>query len=288
MHPKTQWLTGFNSIHNAIQAAKRTHKCLFYAEDLDDAAQRTLLKACYKHSIPTQNLLSPRALQKKAQQPDDYIQAKAALLTGELPVGDARKLESLEPGLWLALHHPQNPQNLGALLRTAYFLGAKGVLLTQKQTAPLNSAVSRASAGALEVVPIWMIPGSMPLWLESINSKCPIHLIGTSCGFSSENVVVKSLQDIITEQSKKPQAYARILVMGNEHSGLEMGTKGEKWNSIIHDWISIRGGDSFVDSLNVSVAAGIILHELQAISTRQEAKRKDEAASLEKNFGKII
>ena len=48
-----------------------------------------------------------------------------------------------------------DPQNFGALLRTAYFLRCDKVVVCSKNSAPLSGAVSKASAGALEVMPVY-------------------------------------------------------------------------------------------------------------------------------------
>ena len=56
--------------------------------------------------------------------------------------------------VWLSLDEITDPQNLGAALRSAYFLGASGVLLCSKNSAPLSGVVSKASAGALEKMKI--------------------------------------------------------------------------------------------------------------------------------------
>lgn len=52
----------------------------------------------------------------------------------------------------LLAHAPQ--QNFGAALRSAYFLGVDGVLTCHRNSAPLSAAVSKASAGAMELVPV--------------------------------------------------------------------------------------------------------------------------------------
>jgi 23S rRNA (guanosine2251-2'-O)-methyltransferase len=57
---------------------------------------------------------------------------------------------SEDPALILVLDGIQDPQNLGALIRTAYICGAQGVVVPKDRAAPLTAAVDKASAGALE------------------------------------------------------------------------------------------------------------------------------------------
>ena len=56
--------------------------------------------------------------------------------------------------LLVALDQVEDPQNVGAIIRTAAFLGASGLITLGKKAAPLTPAVSKASAGALEYFPI--------------------------------------------------------------------------------------------------------------------------------------
>ena len=67
----------------------------------------------------------------------------------------------------LACDEVQDPQNVGAILRSAYFLGITSILMAAKNTAALSPTVSRASAGALELlvheVGTWSVVVSDPL-----------------------------------------------------------------------------------------------------------------------------
>ncbi len=61
----------------------------------------------------------------------------------------------------LALDEVWDPQNFGALLRTAFFLKCDKVVVCSKNSAPLSPAVSRASAGAMEVMPVYSTDNMM-------------------------------------------------------------------------------------------------------------------------------
>ena len=58
------------------------------------------------------------------------------------------------PPLWLCLDEVADPQNFGAALRCAHFLGAAGVLTCHRNSAPLSGVVSKASAGAMELMSV--------------------------------------------------------------------------------------------------------------------------------------
>lgn len=81
-----------------------------------------------------------------------------------LPFRSLRDAEEPQPGhgesgrrqrLWLVLEHIQDPMNLGALLRAAYFLGVDRVVATHSNSCPLTPIVSKASAGAMEVFDVY-------------------------------------------------------------------------------------------------------------------------------------
>lgn len=79
------------------------------------------------------------------------------------------------------MHVPDMPpvqQNMGAALRAAYFLGASGILTCARNSAPLSPAVSKASAGALEFMPVHAC-ASMPRTLTQAAQQ-GWHVIGAA------------------------------------------------------------------------------------------------------------
>ena len=75
--------------------------------------------------------------------------------------------DAVEPtATWLALDEVVDPQNLGALVRSAAFLGAAGIVVSAKNSATIGPTVSKASAGAVEIVPVHATR-NMPRFLNS-------------------------------------------------------------------------------------------------------------------------
>lgn len=155
--------------------------------------------------------------------------------------------------IWLCLDEITDPQNLGAVIRSAFFLGASGVLMCSKNSAPLSGVVSKASAGALEKMPIYSCR-SLPTTLNDARSK----------GWS----VIGACAD---EESVPCEDYAlndpTILVMGSEGYGLRTMVRRACSASVRVSRPSAateypHGTLHEVDSLNVSVATGILLHTL--------------------------
>jgi 23S rRNA (guanosine2251-2'-O)-methyltransferase len=70
-----------------------------------------------------------------------------------------RQLIETEPSLLVALDGVEDPQNLGAILRSAEVAGAGGAILPERRSAPLSAAAVKASAGASEHLPLCRVPG---------------------------------------------------------------------------------------------------------------------------------
>ncbi|EKX45738.1 hypothetical protein GUITHDRAFT_86895 [Guillardia theta CCMP2712] len=152
--------------------------------------------------------------------------------------------------LWLVLDEVMDPQNLGALLRSAYFLGADGVIVCSKNSAGLTPSVSKASAGAMELYQVYSVSNLMQFlnWSKELGWQ----VIGSALGENSVPVSSTKLT--------KPT----LLVMGNEGRGLRTNVLREcdvlvQVQAIVASDLKDLG-DDVLDSLNVSVAGGILIH----------------------------
>jgi 23S rRNA (guanosine2251-2'-O)-methyltransferase len=146
-------------------------------------------------------------------------------------------------GLWLALEQLQDPHNVGAIFRTAAFFGVKGIVLTRDRSAPLSATVYDVASGGLEYVPFAIVP-SLSRSIELARSA-GIRVIGTS------ERAEKSVDAMPTECS-------HLLIFGNEEHGLRRVTH-ESCDELVR--LTSRGP---IQSLNVSVAAGVFMAKLTA------------------------
>uniref|UniRef100_UPI00398E6E7C rRNA methyltransferase 1, mitochondrial n=1 Tax=Pristiophorus japonicus TaxID=55135 RepID=UPI00398E6E7C len=155
-----------------------------------------------------------------------------------------------KPVLWLALEGIQDPMNMGAVLRSAYFLGADLVLVSQQNSCSLTPTVSKASAGVVEVMTVYCTPGlSQVLKAKAAQGW---QIVGT-VGISTEATWAPIIPCAEFQCNKQT-----ILVLGNEGFGLS-----DDISSLCHVMLTIpagRGLQPGIESLNVSVAAGILLH----------------------------
>ena len=143
--------------------------------------------------------------------------------------------------LILILDGITDPQNLGSLIRGAHCFGANGVIIPENRSAAVTAAVVKASAGAAHHIPIAMVV-NLSNTIEYLKEK-GFWIYGTD-PVSGKNVSTFDYKGQIG------------LVMGSEGRGMRPLIK-KKCDFLLS--IATMGK---IDSLNVSVAAGIILYEI--------------------------
>jgi 23S rRNA (guanosine2251-2'-O)-methyltransferase len=166
-------------------------------------------------------------------------------------------LENLaEPALLLILDGVTDPHNLGACLRVADAMGVHAVIAPRDRAAGINATVSKVASGAAEAVP-YIVVTNLARTLRELKER-GIWIIGAD--ESAE-------QELYSEKLQGPLAW----VLGAEGEGMRRLTR-ETCDELAR--IPMRGA---VESLNVSVSAGICLAEtrrqraLQKASPRQKA-----------------
>ena len=158
------------------------------------------------------------------------------------------------PRLWLLLCSVRDPMNLGTILRTSHFLGVDRVLVTGARC-ELSCIVSKASVGALEVTPLWAVTRPVELLRSLVESgwSTVAACLGDADGPEGLTSSPVSSLNLSTLGST-------IVVLGSEGEGIPAEVLAEcKFGVHIPPG---PGADAEVDSLNVSVATGILLHSL--------------------------
>jgi len=141
---------------------------------------------------------------------------------------------------WLILDHIQDPHNLGACLRTADAAGVQGVIVTKDQAVGITPTVCKVASGAAETVPVYQVTNISRTiaWLKEQG----IWVVGAA-GEADKTIYETDIN--------MPLA----LVMGAEEKGMRRLTR-EQCDFLVK--IPMQGS---VDSLNVSVAAGVLIYE---------------------------
>lgn len=141
-------------------------------------------------------------------------------------------------GIWLGLDCLQDPHNVGAIFRTAGFLGVRGIIMLQDRAAPLTSAVYDVSSGGVEAVPFAQVANLRQAMDKA--KEAGLWALGTS------------------EHAKQSVTKLKLdrnwlIILGNEEKGMRRLVQ-----ETCDDLCTIPSQGK-VDSLNVSVAAGIVI-----------------------------
>ena len=146
-----------------------------------------------------------------------------------------------EPPLLIALDGLTDPQNLGAIVRSAEALGAHGLVLPQRRSAGLTGSVAKVAAGALEHLPVARVV-NLNRALDALKQE-GYRVVG----LASEGAL--SLEEVDLEGPL-------VVVTGSEGDGLSMLTR-RNCDQLVR--IPLRG---VTPSLNASVATALLLYEV--------------------------
>jgi len=149
-----------------------------------------------------------------------------------------------EPALVVALDGVEDPRNLGAVLRSAYLLGAGAVIIPEHRAAQVTAVVSKTSAGASELVPIVQV-GNLVRALEQLR-ELGVWRVAVDAAPGAQPI------------STLDGALPLCLVLGAEGTGVRPLVSK---NCDFHAIIPMQ--QTAVGSFNVSVAAAIALYEIR-------------------------
>lgn len=245
----SDWLTGFHSVREALRAGRRRFDRLWlragkprdeYAELADLARSRGVLVEVVDATVLADRVDS------------DGNHQGVALRAGPVPeftlealLESARQAPGVQSGSRLvALDGVEDPQNVGALARVAESAGAHGLILTERRAPALTPAVSRASAGAIEWLPVARVP-NLGRALTSLQ-KSGYWVVAAGLGSDSG---LYELEDRILTGNL-------TVVLGAEGKGIRRSVL-EQADHVVE--IPMRGK---ISSLNVSTAGAIILYDL--------------------------
>lgn len=165
--------------------------------------------------------------------------------------------ESLNDPLVLALDAVSDPRNLGAIIRVAVAAGVAGILMPKHGSSSLTGVVDRASAGTLVMAPLVEVTNLT----DAMNALKDDGLwwVGTAVAEEDKEETTQKVQNYTEVDYKGPIG----LVLGSEGRGLR-----QRVQKNCDFWVTIPMNPQ-VESLNVSVATGILLFEV----LRQREKR---------------
>jgi 23S rRNA (guanosine2251-2'-O)-methyltransferase len=251
----TSLIVGRNPVREALERRPEQVEKVMIRRGASGEAISAIRSAASEAGVPVQHVPDARLRHEAGDVNHQGVIAMAApvryRVAGELladiaPTWDA--VQAKKP-LLLAIDRVTDPRNFGAILRSAAAAGVDGVFVPNQHMAPLNAAAIKASAGTATRVPIARV-NNLPDLLKQLKERS-YWVIGA---------------DGTADTSVWGMEWDRptVLVIGSEGEGLHPSVR-EVCDRLVA--IPMRGP---VESLNVSVAAGILLFE--AARSRVEAE----------------
>lgn len=236
---------------NAVLEAFRSGRCvdkLYVLDGCQDGPVRTIIREAKKTDALLNFVPKERLDQLSETGTHQGVIAQVAAYeyaTVEDILENARKKG--EPPFIFLLDNIEDPHNLGAIIRTANLAGAHGVIIPKRRAVGLTATVARTSAGALNYTPVAKV---------------------TNLGSTIENLKKEGLWFVCADMGGQTMYDLSLtgpmgLVIGNEGDGVSKLVR-EKCDFVAS--IPMKGD---IDSLNASVAAGVLAFEI----VRQRLKK---------------
>ena len=238
-------IEGRRPVLEALKAG-RTITELFVASGAHTSgALAEIVTVAERRSIPVR-LIPRKELESRSstRNPQGVIALAASFRYASLDDLLARAASSGEPGLFVALDGITDPQNLGALARSAEAAGAHGLIVPERRAAGVTAAAEKAAAGALEHVPVAQVT-NLSRALEELK-KSNVWIVALDAGPQAT-----SIHDLELATD------AVCLVVGGEESGVSRLVR-EHADVVAH--IPMVGQ---IASLNASAAGAVALFEIR-------------------------
>ncbi|MFR8802733.1 MAG: 23S rRNA (guanosine(2251)-2'-O)-methyltransferase RlmB [Pilosibacter sp.] len=233
-------IEGRNAVLEAFRSGKTIDR-LFVLDGCQDGPVRTIVREAKKHDTIVNFVPKERLDSMSETGHHQGVMAYAAAYE-YAEVEDILKIaeEKGEPPFLFLLDGIEDPHNLGAIIRTANLAGAHGVIIPKRRAVGLTATVARSSAGALNYTPVAKVT-NMAATIEDLKKR-GIWFVCADMG--GESMYRLNLTGPIG------------LVIGNEGEGVSRLVK-EKCDMIAS--IPMKGD---IDSLNASVATGVLAYEI--------------------------
>ena len=233
-------IEGRNAVIEAFRSGKTIDK-VFILDGCQDGPIQTIKREAKKHDCIVQFVKKERLDQLSGTGHHQGVIAYAAAYDyAEVEDILAAAREKNEPPFIFLLDKIEDPHNLGAIIRTANLAGAHGVIIPKRGAAGLTATVARTSAGALNYTPVAKVT-NMAATIEELKKEGLWFVCADMGGEVMYNLNLKG---------------AIGLVIGNEGEGVSRLVR-EKCDYIAS--IPMKGD---IDSLNASVAAGVLAFEI--------------------------
>ena len=233
-------IEGRNAVMEAFRSGKTIDK-LFVLKNCQDGPVNSILREARKHDVIVSFVAKERLDQmSKTGKHQGVIASAAAYEYAE--VEDILNLarEKGEPPFIFLLDNIEDPHNLGAIIRTANLAGAHGVIIPKRHAVGLTATVAKTSAGALNYTPVAKVT-NLGATMEELKKEGRWFVCADMGGTTMYDLTLTGPIGV---------------VIGNEGEGVGRLVK-EKCDYVAS--IPMKGD---IDSLNASVAAGVLAYEI--------------------------
>jgi 23S rRNA (guanosine2251-2'-O)-methyltransferase len=235
---------GVNAVLEALRAGKRQVETITILQSARPDRLKAVLDLAREKGVPVQRVprldLDRRSGEARHQGVVARIAAAHYADADELLERLAARVGTPDPPLALGLDGIEDPRNLGSIVRTAECAGVHGVFIAERRAVGLTGVVAKVAAGALEYVPVARVTNLVRL-IEQLKER-NIWVIGAAA----------DAKQLHTEWDWTLPA---AIFLGSEGHGLHRLVR-EHCDTLVR--IPVAGK---LDSLNVSVAAGVLLYE---------------------------
>lgn len=237
---ETMKIEGRNAVLEAFRSGKTIDK-LFVLEGCKDGPIQTIIREARKHDTLLQFVAKERLDQLSETKKHQGVIAVAAAYsyaTVEDILNKAK--ERGEDPFIILLDNIEDPHNLGAIIRTANLAGAHGVIIPKRRAVGLTATVAKASAGAISYTPVAKVT-NLTNTIRELKEQGMWFVCADMGGTMMYDLNLKG---------------SIGLVIGNEGEGV---SKLVKENCDFIASIPMKGD---IDSLNASVATGVLAYEI--------------------------
>lgn len=245
---KDDMIYGRNPVIEALRTGTTTIDKLMIQEGLHHPQIKEILRLCKENGI-LYRFVDKRKLDNFAEGENHQgvIASIAAHSYAEVADILAIAAEKNQPPFVVILDGICDPHNLGSIIRTANAAGAHGVIIPKNRSVSLNATVSKVAAGAVEYTPVARVT-NLPRTLEKLK-QAGLWIVGT---------------DLAGTQTHSECSLTGPL-------GIVIGSEGEGMSRLVRescDFLVKIPMIGAIESLNASVAAGVLLYE--AVRQKQE------------------
>ena len=232
---------GYHPVHEALRAGRRRIETLFMVQDKIAPRDEALLALAHSRGVPVQRKTPQQMTTLVGHRRHQGIGARV----GAYPISSLEEIlgEARSQGcdaFVLVLDQIVDPQNLGAMVRSAQCAGIHGVVIPKDRSAPLSAAASKASAGALEHMRVACVTNLS----EALNRLKEMGLWIAGADHRGRKTVFET-------NLTGPLA----IVIGGEEKGIRPLVKKHC------DFIVAVPQAGPIGSLNASAAAAVVLYE---------------------------